>query len=65
VPAQGTKTIHRNKGATRHPRRYNGINGNWKEEEPESYKYLKISSLHRGAILFILEKTLTAALNYE
>jgi hypothetical protein len=25
--------IHRNQGATRHPRRYNGTNGNGKEEE--------------------------------
>jgi hypothetical protein len=30
-PAQGTKTIHRNKGATRHPLRCNGTNGNGKE----------------------------------
>jgi hypothetical protein len=29
----GTKTIHRNQGATRHPRRCNGTNGNGKEEE--------------------------------
>jgi hypothetical protein len=33
LPHTATKTIHRNQGATRHPRRWNGTNGNGKEED--------------------------------
>jgi hypothetical protein len=49
-PTQGTKTIHRNKGATRHPRRCNGTNGNGKEEEGVISAFAGVKNLSMGRI---------------
>jgi hypothetical protein len=51
--------IHRNKGATRHPRRCNGTNGKEEEENSKKVKVFPVSSCPVVVIVVRHERNVT------